>query len=176
MRLRQTVPLLESLLEQHRAVLGADHTAYRNHCCRVFHFATALGVAPADEELLAIALAFHDLGIWTHGTLDYLGPSEQLARDWLATQGRSQDADRVAAMIANHHKVSAYPGDALVEAMRRADLVDVSLGLVRFSIPRDEVRAVQRLFPDAGFHWRLVQLTGRQLLRDPRHPLPMFRR
>ncbi|WP_239990656.1 MULTISPECIES: hypothetical protein [unclassified Pseudomonas] len=44
-------------------------------------FYTALN--PQDRPLscaVQIAAAFHDLGIWTHGTLDYLAPSRMLAR------------------------------------------------------------------------------------------------
>lgn len=78
-------------------------------------------------------------------------------------------------MIAQHHKVTAFEGDAAVEAFRRADWIDVTLGLRRFGVPWSELRALQRALPDAGFHARLLALTARQAVTDPLHLLPMFR-
>ena len=43
------------------------------------------GVA-VDLEQAAIALAFHDIGLWTAGTLDYLPPSHQEAAQYCAAQ------------------------------------------------------------------------------------------
>ncbi len=67
------------------------------------------------------------------------------------------------------------PFERAVKTFRRADLVDVSLGLVRFGLPASQVRAVRKAFPKAGFHRRLLVQTARQFLRDPLHPLPMMR-
>jgi hypothetical protein len=67
------------------------------------------------------------------------------------------------------------PQGTSVEPFRQADIVDVSLGLVRFSLPRSFIRSVQATFPDHGFHWMLMRLSMRQLLRTPLRPLPMFR-
>jgi hypothetical protein len=38
---------------------------------------------------LVIAACFHDLGIWTDHTFDYLSPSAGLARDYLQRYGLS---------------------------------------------------------------------------------------
>jgi len=75
-----------------------------------------------------------------------------------------------------HHKLRHYKGQfaSTVERFRRADLIDVSLGTIRFGVPRTYVRAVKQSFPNAGFHKRLILLTGRQLLRNPLNPLPMI--
>ena len=40
--------------------------------------------APQQIEKIAVATAFHDLGIWTDGTFDYLQPSVRLASAYLA--------------------------------------------------------------------------------------------
>ena len=174
----QTAPLLDELLGQHMDALGAAWTPYRNHCLRVLNFAVGLSNTESDTvEKLQIALAFHDLAIWTHDTIDYLDPSADLARAWLAEHGKDAWADEIADMITEHHKFTPYrgPQGPLVETLRRADLVDVSLGLVRFGLPRAQVKAVRAAFPNAGFHKTLVKLTGRQLTRDPLHPLPMMK-
>ncbi len=174
---RDAIPLLDAILDAHRDALAGAHEAYRNHCLRVFHFAKALGAAEADEEALTIALAFHDLGIWTDGTFDYLAPSAERARRFVAERGpRTGEFEaRVVAIIENHHKLRAHASDPLVEVFRRADFVDVTLGMRAFGLRRSLVRRVQRAFPNAGFHVRLLKLTARQALLDPLRPLPMLR-
>jgi hypothetical protein len=45
---------------------------------------------PEQLEKVAVAAAFHDLGIWTDGTFDYLPPSIRLAREWLGQSGKAE--------------------------------------------------------------------------------------
>nr|WP_298132072.1 hypothetical protein [uncultured Pseudoxanthomonas sp.] len=173
-----SLPTLDALLDTYASKLGADTSGYRNHTYRVANFYWRL--LPGDAEMLqklGIALAFHDLGIWTAGTFDYLPPSRQLAREHLQVIGRPAWQPEVDAMIDHHHKITATPADmpASVEAFRRADWIDVSLGMLRFGVPREFVREVMATFPDAGFHRRLASLTLRRLCRHPLSPLPMMR-
>lgn len=171
------VPLLEELLGTSADALGADRVAYRNHAHRVFHFARALGAGgPDDERKLAIGCHFHDLGIWTDRTFDYLEPSVALAAAYLDEQGLSDWASEISAMIRQHHKVtSARASGSLVETFRRADWVDVSLGARRFGLGPAFLREVRRAFPNRGFHRRLVELTLERVRSHPLDPLPMFR-
>lgn len=71
-----------------------------------------------------------DAGIWLDGTFDYLPPSSQPALEHLGTIDLSGEAV-VRATILEHHRLrkarSAHP---MVEAFRRADLTDLSGGLV----------------------------------------------
>lgn len=176
MEIERHVTAIESVLDAHRAALGGDYDGYHHHAHRVFHLARRFaGDAPGTVARLATACAFHDLGIWADGTFDYLAPSAERARQWLLDAGRADDVDTVLAMIAQHHKVTAYAGDGEVEAFRRADWIDVTMGALRFGVPWRDVRALQRALPDAGFHARLVALTARQAITDPLHMLPMFR-
>ena len=169
---------VDELIAAHAPSLGGDLPAYRNHVCRVLNYYVAL-CPPADElpEAVMIAAAFHDLGIWTARTFDYLEPSVRLAQSHLAGIGREQLGPEVATLIGEHHRLRPYTGPyrPTVEAFRRADLVDLSLGVVRSGLPASFVRAVKVAFPNAGFHRRLVQLTARQFLRTPWRPLPMLR-
>ncbi|MGZ0783736.1 HD domain-containing protein [Pseudomonas saponiphila] len=169
---------LDELLQRHRPALGKDFLGYRNHVYRVINFCNLLIDANAEQlEKLAIAGAFHDLGIWTARTFDYLPPSLQLAEAHLDEIARPEWKSEVLAMIELHHKVgaaTAHPG-SLVESFRRADWIDVSLGLISFGIPRDARRQIFSAFPDAGFHLRLVQLSAKQCLTRPWKPLPMLR-
>jgi hypothetical protein len=173
-----SVPLLDELLQHHAAALGNDLAAYRNHTYRVINFCSALSTDdPVPLEKTVIAAAFHDLGIWTDKTFDYLPPSEKLAQAYLAKSGKCEWAPEISAMIHEHHKITRYRSNPnwLVETFRRADLVDVSRGIFTFGLPRKFLRKVFAQFPNAGFHKRLIQLSFRRLLSHPLSPLPMYR-
>ncbi|MFJ7141201.1 hypothetical protein [Pseudomonas protegens] len=169
---------LDELLQRYQQELGKDFTGYRNHVYRVINFCNLLIGADAQQlQKLAIAGAFHDLGIWTARTFDYLPPSLRLAETHLDEIARPEWKAEVLAMIEQHHKLTAATPspDSLVESFRRADWIDVSLGMLSFGISRDDRRRVFSAFPDAGFHLRLVQLSMKQLLIRPWKPLPMLR-
>ena len=168
--------LLDELLQQWQTALKTDMTAYRNHCYRVLNFYAAFVVkSPENLNKGAIAIAFHDLGIWTQGTLDYLPPSIELAKNYLLATERGAWVDEISAMIENHHKITPYPQQMLVEALRKADWLDVSLGMIHFGIHRDFINAIQKTFPNAGFHAMLVRLSVKNSLKHPFKPLPMFK-
>jgi hypothetical protein len=167
--------LMDELFEASRDVLGTDLAAYRNHAYRVLNLSHALGAPPAEGRKLEIACVFHDLGIWSDGTFDYLEPSARRAREYLEREGLSTWAVDVTRMIADHHKITPAGGAALVGTFRRADWIDVSLGLLRFGLPRERVAEIRAAFPNAGFHRRLVALGGARLVSHPLSPLPMLK-
>jgi HD domain len=169
-------PFVDRLLGQYTAVLGRDFAAYRNHVTRVLNYFFAIAPELRDvQEQVLVAAAFHDLGIWTDRTFDYLGPSKRLALEYLESNGLTYLAPEVAAIIQHHHKIRPYAGpySSTVEPFRRADLVDLSLGLIGSGIGAHFVHAVKAAYPNAGFHARLTKLSARQLIRSPLHPLPM---
>jgi HD domain len=157
--------------------IGGDFAAYRNHTYRVVNLCVALSPATGEDlQKICIAAAFHDMGIWTAGTFDYLSPSVTLAHAHLARIGKSEWAEVITAMILEHHKISTYRGAwTVVDAFRRADWVDVSMGLRSFGLSGTTVDQIRRTWPSAGFHWRLVELTLERWRRHPLSPLPMLR-
>src|SRR4030095_3436838 len=170
------ISILDKVLGDHAADLGGDFTAYRNHAYRVVNICVALSPnGSAHLEKIAIAAAFHDLGIWTDHTFDYIPPSITLARAHLTGSGQSAWTSEITDMIFQHHKLLPYPGDSLVEQFRRADLVDVSRGLIRSGLSREFVNNVLATWADAGFHRRLVMLGLQRLRTHPWSPLPMVR-
>jgi len=178
MRSLSTFALVDDILQSHAQALGPDLTAYRNHVTRVLHF--VFGIAPQLQgaaQPIVIAGAFHDLGIWTARTFDYLDPSSRLAHDFLQVQGLDPLWPEVDLIIQKHHKLRPYTGpyETSVEVFRRADLVDLSLGLIRAGLKPEFIQAVRSQFPNARFHARLVAFTGQQFLRTPLKPLPMLR-
>ncbi|HVQ36830.1 MAG TPA: hypothetical protein VMS31_04830 [Pyrinomonadaceae bacterium] len=164
------------MLEKHAAELGRDFTAYRNHVYRVVNLCVALS-SEDQLEKIATAVAFHDLGIWTDRTFDYLQPSVDLACVHLNQAGKAEWTPEITEMILVHHKISPYRGQSqwLVEPLRRADLIDVSMGLFAFGLPRRLIKEISSQWPSAGFHKRLVLLELNQLRKQPWNPLPMVR-
>ena len=65
--------------------------------------------------------------------------------------------------------------DPLVEAFRRADLIDVSRGLVTAGVPRSTYGELRRRYPDTGFRRMLLRAFGRGLRADPLRPAPMLK-
>ena len=172
------VPALDAVLREYALALARDLTAYRNHTYRVVNLCAAQVAPDADSlEKIAIAAAFHDLGIWTDHTFDYLAPSVKHAKAHLARHGRTDWTVEIAEMICQHHKVSAYGGAAgsLVEPFRRADWIDITRGLRAFGVSKALLREVFATWPNAGFHRRLAQLEVGQLRTRPWNPLPMVK-
>jgi len=170
---------LDEVLNAHAPALGGDFTGYRNHAYRVMNLCLALspGSDDARQNKIAIAAAFHDLGIWTAGTFDYIEPSMKLATAHLAQSGQGAWAPEIETSIRLHHKLSRYRPhpEWLTEPFRRADLVDLSRGVVRFGLPRGFIKDLYARWPSAGFHTRLVQLSLTRLKTHPLSPLPMVR-
>ncbi|MGD0679157.1 MAG: hypothetical protein ABSC94_27480 [Polyangiaceae bacterium] len=172
------VELIDEILRPHADALGNDFTGYRNHAQRVALSCESL--ANFDEvarQQVHIAAAFHDLGIWTHGTFDYLAPSVALACEYLDRTGRVPWQPRVVAMIADHHRLRRpmHALAALSDVFRRADLIDVAC-VQSITLRKRPLDGLMRAFPSAGFHVLLAKLTLRQFLRTPWNPLPAVRR
>lgn len=177
-KLLNDIATLDAVLLAHARELGDDFAAYRNHAYRVVNLCAALHPADGEHfEKVAIAAAFHDLGIWTNRTFDYLQPSIGLACAHLTNSGRADWTPEISVMIGEHHKIFSYRGEQqwLVEPFRRADWIDVSRGVIGFGLPRTFLREVFSTWPNAGLHKRLVQLSLRRARTHPWNPLPMLK-
>jgi hypothetical protein len=173
-----SLPTVEEVLDIHASELGHDLIAYRNHVYRVVNLCLAIvGDSRVELEKIAVAAVFHDLGIWTNNTFDYIAPSVAIARKHLAARGMAEWIPEIEAMIVDHHKVTPSHANpqSLVESFRRADWIDVSRGLRTFGLPPTFIAAVAATWPSAGFHRRLVQLTIDRFWKHPLTPLPMFK-
>lgn len=177
MTLQTNVALVDEVLDAHAADLGSDMEGYRNHVYRVLNLCLALSPAATDRDKIAVAAVFHDLGIWTDRTFDYLTPSVARAEEYLAATGRLEWAPEIAATILEHHKISPYRANPawVVEAFRRADWIDVSMGTIGYGLQQNVIRGVRDYWPNAGFHRRLVSLSLERLRSHPLSPLPMMR-
>lgn len=73
-----------------------------------------------------------------------------------------------------HHGIGSQAAEssALMEVFRRADIADVSLGIVCMGISKGLIFQRKRVFPKAGFHLRLLHLGGKRFISHPFNPLP----
>ena len=175
--LQTSIPTVNAVLDNHASALGNDFIAYRNHVYRVVNLCLAIAGNRVELEKIAVAAVFHDLGIWTNHTFDYIAPSVALAREHLSASAHADWIPEIEAMIVNHHKITlSRPGRAsLVEPFRRADWIDVSRGFRTFGVSHSFIASVFTAWPSAGFHWRLLALTVDRFLKHPLTPLPMVR-
>jgi len=171
-------PTVDELLSSWQGSLGSDAIAYRNHVYRVLNLAVALsGATGRDRDKLAIAAAFHDIGIWLDATFDYLGPSILRLTSFLEAEGNAAWVPEMASIVAQHHKITPWRGahPRLVEAFRRADWLDVSLLRLPTRVPGSYLSSLIEVFPRHGFHRRLAAIFLSWLWRHPLRPLPMLK-
>jgi hypothetical protein len=166
----------DDLFDRDAATYGADLARYRGHVHRVIGLVGhQCDVAEDKAYPLGVAAYYHDAGIWFDDIWDYLPPSIRRA---VAELGPSAEhhAGLVTALIDEHHRIRrARSADPLVEAFRRADLIDVGRGLFAAGVPRSTYGELRRRYPDTGFRRMLLRAFGRGLRADPLHPAPMLK-
>ncbi|CAK4245047.1 unnamed protein product [Aphanomyces euteiches] len=147
---------VEKHLKPYEELLGADYTGYRNHIYRVLTY--SLHYLHGDEkhrETIAMALVYHDIGLWTDKTNAYLKPSIDRAVEKVS----NEDVELVQNIIYYHHKVTPFHGknERIVNAVRKADWIDATMGYVHFSMPRRHMKTVNDAISEAGFHMTLAE-------------------
>jgi hypothetical protein len=164
------IPLIDEILSDKKLA------GYRNHVYRMVNFCFAQGELDAQQkEKIIIAGCFHDLGIWSANTFDYLPPSIALADEYLERSDRQEWKTEIATMIDLHHQIRKSAEGSLVEIFRRGDLVDFSLGIFKCGIPSEYVGAVKRHFPNEGFHKQLFARACGWAFRHPLNPIPVLK-
>jgi len=80
-------------------------------------------------------------------------------------------------MIEMHHKIRSYNDKyhPLVELFRKGDLVDFSLGVFTFNLPRSYIKSVKEALPNNGFHQFLMRGAKDWFVKHPLS-LPPFMR
>lgn len=176
---KQCSIFIETILQEYQTIIDRDYQGYLNHCKRVAACCLILSQDSREDTIrkIAIAVAFHDIGIWTSKTIDYLEPSVKVMLSYLTLHRLLDWQIEITLMITEHHKLtrtkcSEYP---LVEYFRQADYADFSLGLFRSNISRSEFKKLTSQYPNAGFHKTLVCLGLKRFLQKPWSPLPMFK-
>lgn len=161
MHIETSNTLIDSILTPWQACIGADYLGYRGHVYRMFHFCLALRPTSEDDKTkLAIAAAFHDIGLWSAHTTDYIPPSVCEVNTWLAANGRQHWQEEIDLMIRFHHKLRPFTED-------RFPLVCSSV-----AFPPRMFARFRRLFPTMAFtaFCSTVHVSGLPNIRSVRHP------
>jgi hypothetical protein len=204
--------VLSRYLDKHKHQIGDDFVPYRNHCLRVMAFARYFlaqdGIKEVDartHNIMAMALAYHDIALWTDGKLDYLAPSVaqlekrigeemNLSQQAEGDEGTGfvprhlhwsmyeQDSQVAKTIIIQHHKFTAYTVptiaasnennnnnksepiehmEQIINAIRKGDWADATMGLIRNGMPQSYLIAVYEAIPEAGFHNILANFGSR---------------
>jgi hypothetical protein len=168
-------PLLDQILTEYSLQLGRQLVGYSNHCVRILENCRLLG-AQADADLFQIATAFHDLGIWTNGSFDYIEASVDAFLGSRFSRPCREENEVVVEMIRCHHKLTQCgPLGSMAEVFRNADWIDVTWGIRSFGLDRRALGRVRAERPNRGFHFFLAKRTLLWGVRHPWNPLPMFR-
>lgn len=162
-------------LERLRALTGDRNGPMERHGLRCFLICERLAAdagLSVDSELLLVAGLLHDIGLYDGASEGgvYVSDGRDYAEGMLA--GRDAwPADRVrlcGEAIERHHELrSQWTAGAEVELMRRADLVELSSGLVDFGLGRGWIRGLWRAVPRDGVYGEVAKMVGKALRERP---------
>jgi predicted hydrolase (HD superfamily) len=166
-----------------REITGETRGPMERHGLRVFLIADRLATAreaTVDREVLLIAGLLHDIGLYdeaSHGGV-YVREGAEFTADLLTKQGWDQDRIRLCFdAIERHHELrSQWQLGTEVELIRRADLVDLTSGLVRFELSREWLRDLFRSVPRDGTYATIGREVANQLIHRPLKFAQIFRR
>ena len=135
----------------------------------------ARGGLTVDRELLLCAALLHDVGLLPGAATGdlYIRDGRRVAEDLLFTLGwPTGRLTLLGETVERHHEVrSQWRRGAEVELLRRADLIEVSAGVVAFGLPRGRIRGLFRAVPREGF-FRGIGVLVVRVLRDRPSTLP----
>jgi HD superfamily phosphodiesterase len=144
------------------------------HCLRCRHIAAEIARGRGwriDDELLTIAAILHDIGLYPLASRGgvYTSDGALLARELLAAHGWEQERmEHCAIAIDCHHDLRSQLGrGAEAEALRLADRVELSGGLIRAGVKRRWLRDLRSEFPSRGLAQELAREVGRALRERP---------
>ena len=166
-----------------REATGETGGPMERHGLRVFLIADRLATArelKVDREVLLIAGLLHDVGLYdaaSHGGV-YVKEGAEFTAEIFRKQGWKEDRIRLCFdAIERHHELrSQWDRGAEVELIRRADLVDLSDGLIRFGLSREWIRDLFRSVSRQGTY-RTIGFEVARVLRHRPLTLPqIFRR
>jgi len=166
-----------------REATGESGGPMERHGLRVFLIADRMATAReqnVDREVLLIAGLLHDVGLYdaaSHGGV-YVKEGAEFTAAILRDHGWDEQRIRLCFdAIERHHELrSQWDRGAEVELIRRADLVDLSDGLVRFGLSREWIRDLFRSVSRDGTY-RTIGFEVARVIRHRPLTLPqIFRR
>jgi hypothetical protein len=174
MEIIQRNAVIDEVLSHHHLALGKDLLGYSGHCYRLLNYVRFLGMDDRDLPLMEVAIAFHDLGVWTDQTMDYIEPSVKLAEQYVLKEELEIDLQHLRLLIAGHHHLSGIENSPLAELLRKADLIDLSFGAISCGLPKKVFREIKKHFPYNGFQTMIFKKVALYAISHPLRPFPMM--
>jgi hypothetical protein len=172
-----TQPEIDAL-NRLRGATGQVDGPMERHCLRARHIAARFAADRRwviDGEVLTVAAILHDIGLYPSVATQrsYTEDGAALAREMLAGYGWTPlRIELCAEAIDRHHDLRTQLVAGLeAEALRRADLIDVSGGLLRFGVARGWLRGLFTQVPRRGLY-REIGREVRRALRERPGSLP----
>jgi hypothetical protein len=173
----------KAALEKLREITGETGGPMERHGLRVFliadRLATARGVE-VDREVMLIAGLLHDVGLYdeaSHGGV-YVHEGAEFTAELLRAHNWEEERIRLCFdAIERHHETrSQWDRGPEVELIRRADLIDLTSGLVRFGLSREWLRDLFDSVPRDGTYATIGHEVAKQLIHRPLKFVQIFRR
>jgi hypothetical protein len=169
-----STPAERLALSRLREATGVSNGAMERHCLRCRQIAARVAGSRGwviDGEVLTVAAILHDIGLYPGVATDaaYTADGAALARAMLPEFGWSADRIQLCAdAIDRHHDLRRQRArGAEVEALRLADLIDLSGGMIRFGLGRDGLRRLFAEVPRRGLYGELAREVGRAVRERP---------
>jgi hypothetical protein len=170
-------------LQRLREITGQTGGPMERHGLRVFLIADRLATArqlEVDREVLLITGLLHDIGLCdeaSHGGV-YVAEGAEFTAELLRAHGWDEERIRLCSdAVERHHDTrSQWERGAEVEVIRRADLVDLTSGLVTFGLPREWLRDLSRSVSRDGTYASVGHQVANQLIHQPLQFVQIFRR
>ncbi len=147
---------------------------FRNHCRRLFHFASMLmearGVQMAPDVAYTVAM-WHDLGIVSERDQghNYLQRSRALfERETADLDLGDTDPQLLTDCLLYNHRLMEVPGlHPAANCFRQAVQIEHARGVLRFGLPKDAVKSKFEEYPRRNFDRVLLDFTWRTIRREP---------
>ncbi|MDQ6746098.1 MAG: HD domain-containing protein [Actinomycetota bacterium] len=173
-----STPAERGSLERLRAATGESDGPMERHCLRCRHIAARIAARRhwvIDGEVLTVAALLHDIGLYADFATDdaYTADGATAARELLAPAGWSPERMQLCAeAIDRHHDLRRQLSrGAEVEALRLADLVDLTGGRLGFGTQREWLAQLFASEPRRGMY-REIGAQLRRALRERPLTLP----
>jgi hypothetical protein len=170
-------------LRRLRIATGRTDGPMERHCLRARLIASELAAHRGweiDGEVLTVAAILHDIGLYPGASRGgvYTADGAELSREMLPAYGWSTErVERCAQAIDRHHELRSQLGQGgEVEALRLADLVELSGGLLTFGLSRGWLHELNHSVPRQGLIGELIREVGRALRERPLTVPGIFRR
>lgn len=158
-----------------REVTGESDGPMERHSMRCFLLAERMAAdrgLMVDHEILLVAGLLHDIGLYEGASAGgvYTTEGAEFAEHLLA--GRPGWDERRLALcrdaIDRHHEVrTQWEDGAEVELMRRADMTELTSGVVNFGVSRGWIRGLWKAVPRDGLYPHIAAMVGKALRERP---------